>query len=561
MNNLDILIAGAAGEGIQSIGDILADIVSQKGYAVFAWQEYESRIRGGHNSYRLRITPKPLNAPLFEADILVSLNQDSENKYRRYLKPDGILLSQPTEKKAARKSIHIPFVRIAKEISGNKIFANTVAAGALAAMIGIDLAALNVVIRQRLGAKGQDILQTNFKAALAGYQAAERQCKDICPWKLPDRDEHFFKLTGNEAIALGAAYAGCRFLSAYPMTPSTEIMAFLERREQQLGVFVEQAEDEIAAVNMAIGAGFAGARAMTATSGGGFALMVEGISLAGMTETPVVIVLGQRPGPATGLPTRTAQGDLLFAINAGHGEFPRLVFAPCDAQDAFYKTVRAFNLAEEFQIPVIILTDQLLAESRFSIKDIDLDRFTPISHRVDPETIDSYKRYALQEDGISPRLFPGQSRHLVAADSDEHDEYGHITEDLQHTAPAMLTKRLDKYQSIRTRIQSPEQIGVPDADMVFVGWGSTRNAILDAVDSAASLGINTGMIHFSELWPLPKYDFPSSKRFFAVENNATGQLSSLLKMQYDFQPAEQILRYDGLPVSGPFIMEAIRKWI
>jgi 2-oxoglutarate ferredoxin oxidoreductase subunit alpha len=304
---------------------------------------------------------------------------------------------------------------------------------------------------------------------------------------------------------------------------------------------------------MAIGASYGGVRAMTATSGGGFALMVEGLSLAGMIETPVVVILAQRPGPATGLPTRTAQGDLLFAVNAGHGEFPRLVFAPSDAKDAFHKIVRAFNLAEKYQIPAIILTDQFLADSRYAIADLDLAKEEPLFHFADPDEFHEYKRYRLTEDGISPRLYPGQSEHLVGVDSDEHDEEGHITEDLAHTAPAMVEKRLAKLEGLRTEIEPPEEMLVDRAEVVFVGFGSSRGAILEGLQLLEEEGVAAGMIHFTEVWPLPEYAFPREKTYWTVESNATGQLARLLRSEYGLAVAGSLRRYDGLPLTGDYI--------
>ena len=374
----------------------------------------------------------------------------------------------------------------------------------------------------------------------------------MCPWNLPRRDARFYHISGNEAIALGAAYAGCRFISAYPMTPSTEIITYLAENGN-LGVFAEQAEDEIAAISMAIGAGYAGTRAMTATAGGGFALMVENVSLAGMIEVPVVIVVGQRPGPATGLPTRTCQGDLLFVIHAGHGEFPRLVLAASDPRDAFYKTVRAFNLADKYQIPVMMLTDQFLADSGFSFEEFDFEGIKPESFLADPKSIKNYKRYQLNDSGISPRLYPGQSEHLVGVDSDEHDERGHITEALLDVALPMAQKRLAKNRGIRKEVLPPQEIALDGADTILVGWGSTRETMLEAIDDLKQDGVKAGVIHFSEMWPLPDYSFPDDKKFWTVENNATGQLARLLRSEYNVKFENRIQRYDGLPLTADFI--------
>lgn len=301
------------------------------------------------------------------------------------------------------------------------------------------------------------------------------------------------------------------------------------------------------------GASYAGVRAMTATSGGGFALMVEGLSLAGMTETPLVVVLAQRPGPATGLPTRTAQGDLLFAVHAGHGEFPKLVLAPSDPKDAFHKMIRAFNLADEYQTVVIVLTDQFFADSRFSIKDFETGKVVPHLQTADAPGIDNYRRYMFTDNGISPRLIPGTPGHLVCADSDEHDEYGHITEDLAATAPNMVKKRMSKLKGLKNSVLPPEELSLPGANIVFIGWGSTRGALMEASESLKNDGIKVGIIHFTELWPLPVYDFPGDMTYWCVEGNAGGQFSRLLKGEYNINIKGLISRYDGLPITGEYI--------
>ncbi len=546
-----IIIAGAAGQGVQTIGYVLAKTASGAGYNVFAWQEYESRIRGGCNSYRIRVSDTPVNSPQIQADIFLALNADSRRKYRPLLKADGILLD---EQETGDGVITVPFERIAREDFDKKLVANTVAAGALAAVLGLELAALTDAIAAEFAGKSEELVETNQAAAAAGYDRAKASCADVCTWSLPGRAQTHYLITGNEALALGAAAAGCRFIAAYPMTPSTGIITFLSKHKSSLQLFTEQAEDEIAAITMAIGASYAGVRAMTATSGGGFALMTEGISLAGMTETPVVIVLGQRPAPATGLPTRTEQADLLFAVNAGHGEFPRLVFAPADPKDAFHKIVRAFTLAEKYQTPAIVMSDQFLADAKFTVDDFELER---LPHDRGPvataETVE-YRRYALTETGISPRLFPGQSTQLVCCDSDEHDESGHITEDLG-LRKQMVEKRLRKLDGVRQEMQPPEDYRVTDAEHVLVSWGSSRNAVFEAVDRLTEHGDAVGALHFTELWPLPRYRFPAERQYHLVESNATAQFGRMLQSEYGIPVTSTILRYDGLPLDSEYIME------
>jgi 2-oxoglutarate ferredoxin oxidoreductase subunit alpha len=551
MEEINVVVAGAAGEGVQTIGAVLGDAVSAQGYAVFSWQEFESRIRGGQNSYSLRISEELRNAPLAEADILLALNEGAAEKYGPLLKKDGVLLAE--KKRPVEKMITIPFTDIAVKELGGKIYANTIAVGALVGTLGMEVEALNRVLAHQFAEKGDEVIKANQAAAEKGHSLADEACKEVCPWRLPKADAPYYLISVNEAIPTAAAYAGCRFMAAYPMSPSTAIITFLAREEERLGIFTDQAEDEIAAINMAIGASYAGVRAMTATSGGGFALMVEGVSLAGMIEAPVVIVLAQRPGPATGLPTRTAQGDLLFAINAGHGEFPKLVLAPSDPKSALHLTVRAFNLADKYQMPVILLTDQFLSDSRSSVEDFELDKIAPTSYLADPSKIKDYKRYQLTADGISSRLYPGQSEHLVGIDSDEHNEAGHITEDLAHTAVAMVKKRLAKIEGLKKEIKPPEEAFLENADVVLVGWGSSRQAILEAIHHLKEDGVKAGMIHFTEIWPLPHYTFPNGKKYCNVESNATGQLAQLLRSEYHLTFEGSINRYDGLPLTGEYV--------
>ena len=296
---------------------------------------------------------------------------------------------------------------------------------------------------------------------------------------------------------------------------------------------------------------------MTATSGGGFALMTEALSLAGMTETPLVVLLAQRPGPATGLPTRTAQEDLLFAIHGGHGEFPRLVLAPSDPQDAVAKTVRAFDLADRFQIPVILLTDQYLADSYFSLTDLEIPTGTFIPQLADPNAFDDYARYTRTENGVSPRLVYGQSEHIVSIDSDEHTEAGHITEDLKTIRAAMVKKRQKKEAGLRAAIGPPSQSDVDGAETVLVGWGSTRGAIEEAASRLRAAGRAVGTIHFTELWPLPDLAFPKSAAYWAVEGNATAQFAGLLEREAGLRFSGSIGRSDGRPIDASFILEAL----
>lgn len=557
MQDRSVLVAGAAGEGIQTIGDVIARSFLSHGYPVFATQDYESRIRGGHSSYRLRIGEAPLNAPRADADVLLALDAKAREHYRGLLNPKGLLLSPDSVDAAAGASVAVAFSSLALEHGGSKLYANSAAAGALCAALGLPFPVLAAVLMETFSKRGDKTSESNVRAAQAGFAAVRAALGSHLPRELPARAKRYAFATAHEMIPLAAAAAGCRFMAAYPMSPSTGIITAFARHPE-LGAFAEQAEDEIAAIHMALGASAAGARAMTATSGGGFALMVEAMSLAGMTETPLVVVLAQRPGPATGLPSRTAQEDLLYAIHAGHGEAPRAVLAPSDPQDAIEKTVRAFDLADRFQMPVVLLTDQFLADSSFSMDALSLPPEIPVPHVADPDTIEgAYRRYALTEDGVSPRLFFGQSRHLVCVDSDEHDEDGHITEDLGSMRPAMVEKRLEKGRRLRGEMAMPSRNRTEDADLVLIGWGSTKGAIDEAVDLARAAGHKVGALHFTEVWPLPELTFPEGPQYWVVEGNATGQFARLLRAECGLEVTARIGRYDGLPLDAATIVKEL----
>lgn len=554
MMDVNIVIGGAAGEGIQTVGSIFSSALAGYGLAVFSWQEYESRIRGGLNSYSIRVSSSVKNAPRRDADILLPLRKEARVKYRSWLNSGGLIIADERDETDEATEIYVPFSRLAREKWQNPIYSNTIALGALWSVIGGEFEVLKRAIEEEFYGKSEKTVSSNVEAARDGYLYAEESCRGVCSWKLEKRPECFYLIAGNPSIAIGAVRAGCRFMAAYPMTPATGIITFLAQHWKECKVFTEQAEDEIAAINMAIGAQFAGARAMTATSGGGFSLMVEALSLAGMVEVPVVVVLAQRPGPATGLPTRTAQGDLLFAIHAGHGEFPRTVFAPSDPYDAFHKMIKAFNMADKYQIPAIVMTDQFLADSQFSLSNFDVELSEPVLFVADPSRFENYKRYAITSSGISPRLYPGQSKHLVTADSDEHDESGHITEDLEGMAVPMTEKRIRKIEEIRREINPPEKFLLDDAEEIFIGWGSTKHSIFEAVEMLRNDGKKVGALHFTEIWPFPKISledyFPSGASLTVIEQNVTGQFCDLLRRELPRIELKKMLFYDGLPVTA-----------
>ena len=559
-----IRIGGEAGQGIQTVGDTLSRVFSRSGYHVFTHQDYESRVRGGHNFYQVRVADRQLTAARDRIDILVAFDLDSIAKDAAFLAEQGQIIydSGALKKKFdGRQFLDIPFTALSVEHGGSRIMANTVATGAILGMLGMGLDILLKIISGTFQKKGEDVIRANVDAATAGYGFAVKECVS-CSFSTADKAEQKMLIAGIDAIGAGALASGCKFYAAYPMTPSTGIMNYLAGKAKDYGVVAEQAEDEIAAINMALGASFAGVRAMTASSGGGFALMVEGLSLAAMTETPIVIGLGQRPGPATGLPTRTEQGELQFALYTAHGEFPRIIFAPGDPEQAFHLTNKAFDLSEKYQVPAFVIFDQYLADTQWSHAGFDLDRLVYTDYRLRSDALtglSEYKRHAYSATGISPMAVPGDSRHVVVTDSDEHDEDGHLIEDAE-TRVKMIDKRLfRKIPLIKKEIAPPLFYGDADPEIVLVGWGSTYGVIKEAVGELSGEE-KIAMLHFSEIFPFPDTDvfdylslLRNAGKTLCIEQNATSQFARLMKAETGFEFSALINRYDG----RPFTVEAL----
>ena len=561
------MLGGEAGQGVQSAGYILAKALARYGLHIFADQDYESRIRGGHSFFRVRASEEEIGAPSEIVNILVALNKESIDLHRKELATKGIVVFDSEKVRDIGNDSNlfgVPLERLAQESAKNKLMANTVALGTALSLVGYDLKILGNVLREHFGVG--DTGKANGSAATAGYEYAKTNFKGDFIHRLSHiSDSRRLLLSGNEAIALGALAAGCKFMAAYPMTPSTPIMEYLASKSKDFDIVVIQPEDEIAAVNMVIGAAFAGVRSMTATSGGGFCLMVEGLGLAGMTETPIVVVLGQRAGPAIGLPTRTEQGDLEFAIHAAHGEFPRAVLAPATVEDAFWLTVKAFNLAEKYQTPVILMTDHHLASSYATVEKFDLSRVTIdrglLLSKEELAKLGEYKRHQITESGISPRAIPLEGGALVVTDSDEHNEEGHLIEDAE-TRTAMMQKRLRKTEGLKKEIGKPRVYGTTQAETTLIGWGSTYGAIKEAVDHAMRDGLSINLVHLSEIWPFPAeataQALQGAKRIIAVENNATAQLAHLLRAETGYQVSGKILKFDGRPLSPAHILKQLK---
>ena len=549
--DLSIVLCGQAGQGIQTVEHLLTRIFKLAGYNVFATKEYMSRVRGGINSTEIRVSSGPVCACVNRIDILIPLNKGAVGHVEKRISPQTIILAEKetiTDEfdQTMHKFIDVPFTRKASEI-GNKIYSNVVAVGTITGLLGIELQTVSKYVKKFFSSKTEDVVQKNLAAVKEGFNLGVALA-DSSKIKFNLNNDADIKdqilVNGAEAVALGAIAGGCNFISSYPMSPSTGVLVFLAKQAKDFGIIAEQAEDEIAAINMAIGAWYAGARAMVTTSGGGFALMTEGLSLAGILESPIVIHLAQRPGPATGLPTRTEQADLELALYAGHGEFPRILFAPGKIQDAFYLTRKAFNLAEKYQIPVFILTDQYFVDSYYNTVCPDLSDINIEKHII--KTDADYKRYKLTDNGISPRGIPGYGKGLVAVDSDEHDEAGHITEDLGLRVN-MVDKRLKKFELLKDETIPPELVGSEDYKNLIVCWGSTYNVVREAVKNLGR--DDTSFLHFKQVYPLPGQTsdyLKKAKRIIIVENNATSQFAKLIKLHTGIEINDKILKYDGL---------------
>ncbi|MDQ7835833.1 MAG: 2-oxoacid:acceptor oxidoreductase subunit alpha [Humidesulfovibrio sp.] len=563
-SSIVILIGGEAGQGLVTIGQLMSKALVRAGYEVVVSQDYQSRIRGGHNTFAIRTGVDALHGPCEKVDILVALDAETVALHKHQLTPGGIVLTGEifalTGETEGLNILRVPF----KKISPKAAHENVVALGVLAQALCKDLGLLEELLRQTFAKKGEAVIAENLAVLRAAHDWMGTQSHGFaCMPPAPENPGERMMLNGNEAIALGALAAGCNFCSFYPMTPGSSVALTLAAKAKAMGTVVEQAEDEIAAANMAVGAVCAGARAIVPTSGGGFALMVEAVSLAGMLETPVVFVVAMRPGPATGLPTRTEQGDLNLVLYAGHGEFPRAVFAPGSVEECFYLTHRAFEMAEKYQSPVFLLTDQYLADSFQNAEPFDLSELPEIpGPLLEPENPGQYKRFAHTEDGVSPRAIPGFSTALVVSDSDEHTEDGKLTEDLD-VRVRMVTKRLDKGLGLAEEAIAPGYIGEENADVLLACWGSTLGAALEARERLEESGTRAAVLHFPQVWPLNEDQFlpqlEGAKRAVCVEGNATGQLARLIRQETGFRFKDLVLRYDGLPITAAYILRGLES--
>ncbi len=556
-DDISIVVCGEAGQGIQTIERALTCIAKLAGYNVFSTNEFMSRIRGGTNSTEIRISSNRIFSYIDRIDVLIPFNNNAIRHVNKRISEQTLILGEKKKLDTNLDVVDIPFTAIASEVGG-KIYANTIATGVALGLLGVKFNLLEEYISTQFALKESKVVQNNIEAGKRGYdlgrgflEAGKIQLDII----KNDVLKNELLLNGSDTIALGAIAGGCNFVSSYPMSPSTGVLTTLANYSHDFDIIVEQAEDEIAAINMALGAWYAGGRALVTTSGGGFALMSEGISLAGMIETPVVIHLAQRPGPATGLPTRTEQGDIELALYAGHGEFPRFIFAPGSHEQAFYITKKAFNLAGKYQVPVIILTDQYFIDSYYNVPSFDISNIQNDKHIV--KTNKNYKRFQLTENGISQRGIPGYGDGIVCVDSDEHTEYGYITEHLD-LRTRMVEKRLKKLDCMKSDFIPPELIGKDDYNTLIICWGTNYNAVKEAFEIIGRDDI--AILHFTQVYPIHQdvssYLAKAHKKVI-IENNATAQFGKLLKLYTGIDINKRILKYNGLPFSVEEIITGI----
>jgi 2-oxoglutarate ferredoxin oxidoreductase subunit alpha len=564
--DFSIVLCGAAGQGIKTVESLLAHIFQKAGYYVFSTKEYMSRIRGGVNSTEIRIGSHPVKAFIDRIDLVIPLTKGAIDHLKHRIKQNTIIMGEKeiiakSEKDYQGKIIDLDFSELAKEI-GSKIYSNIIAAGVLTKLFDIDITLMKDYLSQRFEDKGKEVLENNYQAADKGFELGSQLISANKVSFSLEKDPKATKMVinnGATTVGIGALAGGCNFICSYPMSPSTGVLSFLADAREHFDVIVEQAEDEIAAINAGLGASYAGGRALVTTSGGGLALMSEGISLAGVSETPLVIHLAQRPGPATGLPTRTLQGDLELALYSGHGYFPRILLAPGTLEEAFYLTQKAFNLAAKYQVPVIVLTDQYFVDSYYTCNPPDVSSVT-IEPHIEKNPRKNYQRYAFTETGISPRGIPGASETIIRADSHVHDQDGFICEDLQENRPKMVKKQKKKLAYITQEALPPELIGPKNYETLLISWGSTYNIINEAIANLENQKI--ALLHFPQLYPLhhkTKDYLEKAKKIIVIENNTKGQFANLLELTYKISLPKRILKSNGLPFSVEEIQQQIVK--
>jgi 2-oxoglutarate/2-oxoacid ferredoxin oxidoreductase subunit alpha len=575
MNDATIGIGGAAGDGIDKSSETLAKTAARSGLHAYGFNSYQSVIRGGHIWLRLRLGQEKVDSQGDHLNALIALNQDSIERHAPEVEPGGAILFNADKLRVNIPiqdnvlTVPLPVGQLTKPFAPvAPVMQNTVAVGALIFLFGLDFEMASSVMADTFGHKGKAVIDQNVGILKAGFNYAKEHFVPLgYQWKFSGKRRPY--VTGNEAFSIGAVAAGCRFYSAYPMTPASGILTWMAEHSERCGVVVKQMEDELAVANVAIGAGYAGARAMCATSGGGFALMTEAIGMAGMIEAPVVFIEVQRGGPSTGIPTKQEQADLNQVYGASQGDFPRIIIAPGDTADCFDTAVEAFNLAEKYQCPVIIISDLLLSEHPETVEperfkpDVPIDRGALITE-VNSKN-GHYKRFEFTPSGISPRVVPGTANAMHVAATDEHDEEGVLISDV-FCNPAVrrkiAEKRMKKLTLALHELPAPKLEGPLDAEVTLIGWGSTKGVIREAVDQLNASGVRANQLHFKYLLPFHGNEaseiLKKCKRTICVEMNATGQFARHLRAETSHAVSDKILKYDGEPLEPGNIAAQVR---
>lgn len=570
-------IGGEAGYGIISSGTMLARTCARLGYHIFVTNEYPSLVRGGHNIVTVKISTVPFYALDEDIHILVALNKETLEIHKNELTKGAVVVFDPKDSDGSEVATSggvlcpVPLSEITKSHSGEPVMRNTVALGATAAFLGLSVDVLSEVIKDQFESKGQGVIAHNQTIARAGYDYVVATFSTVAFAKLSEaqRTEDKLIINGSEVFGVAAVRAGLKFAAIYPMTPINALISFLADHAKSLGIVYKQPEDEIAGINMALGASLAGVRSMVATSGGGFALMTEGISLAGMLELPVVVDLGMRVGPATGMPTWTEQGELQCAIHSGHGEFAKIVLAPGNAEQIYSSVVEAFHLADKFQIPVIVLTDKYMNESQWCVPKSVFSRNVIIDRGKMVREVDlgktPFKRYDLSvPDGVSPRSVPGMKGGQYYANSYEHDEVGYVTEE-PAVREKMAQKRLLKLLTIQKEVRPPDVYGDPKAEVAITCFGSTIGAIRDAMESIKFTikGKSVKVLHFTWCFPFPADAvtnlLSSAKTVIDIEQNGTSQLASLIREHTGIDSTKKIQRFSGRPFTPRLVLDSLME--
>lgn len=583
MLEVTVGIAGAAGDGLDKSGDTLARAAGRHGLHVYAYNCYQSIVRGGHIWLRLRIGQEKVYNHGDKLNVVIALNQDSIERHLPELNDGGYLIFNSDRLKAdpslaKAKDVQIvglPMAQITKPVEEKygkilPIMQNTVAVGAALALTNLGVESAIDVLKDTFSHKGASVIDLNVGLLQAGYDYAMANFKPLkADWKFSSTRRPF--CTGNEAIAMAAAAAGCKFYSAYPMTPASTILHWMANHAEAAGVCVKQAEDELAVVNMAVGAGIGGVRSMCATAGGGFALMTEAVGMAGIMEVPVVVVEVQRGGPSTGLPTKTEQGDLNQVFGASQGEFPRLIVCPRDIPDAYETTIEAFHLADKYQMPVLLMSDLLLSEHPETVDaevfrtDIKIDRGEVVSE-WDVEKNGKFKRFKNTPSGVSPRAIPGTANTLFVSGTDDHDEESILISDMFTSPPVrrkMMEKRMRKVENLLKDLKAPVLEGPADAELTIVGWGSSYGVIREAAELLTASGTKTNYLILKYIAPFHAKEvaeiLAKCKKKISVELNFTSQMARHIKAETGISMDGHVTRYDGEPFEPAYVIEHVKK--